>query len=729
MKKVSCKTILENAKEWSAYYSRNNERGIKFIKFALAGDQWDPGVATKRMTNNKENLTFNLMIKHLKRAKAQSKEIEFSLDISPTNKEAQENVEETNAFRLLLSSIILNKKITNVMSDCLDKTFEFGYSFVEVNFERENMMTLNSVPIIKLHKDPAMGFWDRSATHPSKIDGKFCGIKRMINREEVVLKYPHLKDSSKISDKNNTLIDYWYRDYHDEEFILLKTGVYKRKDMMTVDDKEMRASKSDIEYMKFDAYGDKPEFSKTCEVSCIYFKRILNGIDVEKPCLFPTDDLPVPYHDGLTFWHPEEGDFTTPLVYHLEGSQKIHNYVNSQIATQAKNISSDKYFFGDEHVSTQTEINNMKKINSYEGGLKFGGNVQTIVRHQPAQLSESLINFSQATKNEIDEISGAMVNSQQVQQAVISGKALDKITHNTNVINIDVLGRHITFVNTVGMLIKQMIPKIVQQERSIIIKKQDGSGEAITINKYVESGTIINNVKDINNNFDYEITAGASSDMQKENTVRYLTQLYQLDQKGTVLNDTKDIYMRSLKTPDSAELERRVAANMDTNLIKYSQGAISEEDYMKAIQAQKQQQQQQQMQMSQLDPQVQSAKAMADAEHKKADASQFKAETDRLAQANKAEVDHTDQTIKMIKLMMETNDRNAQTQMKMLESHMASTQQMLDSFRTAINDEHAQKQAQEQAQAQQGQQPPQGMPQQGMPDQNQGGGNAAAPPN
>lgn len=682
MKKISIKKINEQARLWESSFCSNNDRGRRFVRFAVAGDQWDANVPEKRAIANKESLTFNLCLKHLKMAKAQSKEIEYTVDISPMNDMAQENVEESSAFMMLIQSIVLSNNMLNTFSSCFDRCLEFGYSFVEINYERENFETLNCVPVVRLHKDQSIAFWDKNCVHPQKIDGRYCGLKRRVSKSEVMTKYKKLRDKIKLDDTNNVMIDYWYRDYFDVPFVLLKSGVYKRKDFLSDDDMNNLMAEEDKREMED---GKKIPLERMAPVCKIYFCRYLNDIPLEGPKEFPTDDLPLAFNDALTYWHPDEGEFTMPLAYPLEGAQKLHNYANSQLATQAKNCSSDKWIFGHEHVSTQTEIESAQKINTYEGGLIFGGNTQTIRREKGSDLSPSMVQFSQFIKSEIDEIGGSMGNVANPQQTVLSGEAMDKITKNMNAINMDLIAKQSVFVNTCGRLIKQMIPKIITEERTILIKKQDGSGQALTVNQALPTGEIKNNIKDINNNYYYEIKSGPSSTMEKENTVKYLAEMYSID--PNLLKTTGDIYVRCLQTPYAGEIERRLSATMDVNLIKFSQGEITFDEYNKLEQQQQQQQFQQQLQqaaqMNKVNPQASAANTMAAAEHKKANATLMNAQTQYHKMLNEAIGNNEKLKLQYAEAMIKNQGQQGDHYLEMVRNSLMANQQTIDALKHA----------------------------------------------
>jgi len=725
---VTWKEVSSQITSFESSYAKNKERARKFVKFAIPGDQWDDGQENKRRIANKESMVFNLCLKQLTRMRAQAEDIEFSVDISPTNKEVQEDVAASTASKLLLNSIVLGGNVTRNNNDALEKCCEAGYSFLEVNFARESEKTLNCIPVTILHKDPSIAFWDLNAMDPTKIDGHFCGINKVLSKREVICTYPILRGPEKESYYNitasyNKVVDYWYRDKTLADFVLLNTGIYKRKDCLTVDDESNLMTKQGAARYESDNSidaGDLP-LVKQDYISCIYFMRFLNEKVLENPKKFPLDDLPLVFHHGLTFWDPDDTDFTMPLVYPMEGAQKLHNYLNSQVATQAKNISADKYFLGSEHVVTQQAKQNAKKVNTHEGALIFDGNVGTIRRESGGQLSQTLLEASQMVKAEMDEIGGAMMETQSAQNAVISGVALDKITRNMNVFNKHIIGKHIVFVNTIGKLFKQMIPKIITEQRTMVSKNKDGSGQVIIINEVLPTGEIKNSVKDFTDNYDWSISASPDFTMQKENTVRYLSQILSLNPQ--LLTLFGDMYARCLDTPDAGELERRFASQIDPSLIQFSQGMITEQQYKEAQQQSQQQKQQQQVEASQLDPQVQAANAMASAEHRKAAAKEQDSITNRLKVLEDSVQERNKLIVALANLASKSNQFEKQHANEQIQTQLDINDQMISSFKDAAENVESQVSQQDQ-QNQQNQQQQQG----GQPPQEQQGGmdNAAA---
>jgi hypothetical protein len=692
---IEFETVKKQCDEWRCWYDKNNQRGRDDLLFYL-GDQTKVGVSTDRANSNKETLVCNISAKQIKRASAQLMETEFSLNLSPTNENSSKNVQENNAFRKVLNTIMLSDDNVNKLVGCGDKCIKFGYSFLEINFERRGKEDLCLWPVFRLHNDPTIAFWDKSANHQSRIDGRFCGMKKVASKEEIYQKLCYIGKKtldSCVHKDDNEIYYYWFREYHEKKYRLLKNGKYKKSDK--INNEDAPATEEDSKYI-FESLSDEEKYAqnnkpspleKSEPVSCIYFQIFINEKPVTKPKIFPTDELPLVYHHGLTEWEGNNSMRTIPLIEFLKDPQKLHNYMQSQIATIAKNSSSAKWFFNDDHILSDTQQAEAKEINSLEGAFMFGGDLNAIKYFPPGELPMSLLQMSQLSKQEIDEIGGAMIDAQQSDSTVISGVAIDKITHNIGLLNLFFLGAHINFVRTVGCIVKQMIPRIITEERTIIAKSIDGSGEAIIVNKDMGTGDIQNNIKDINNNFDYDITPGANSPQQKENARKSIQEFIAQNPQAAPL--IGDILMRNLDIQDSGELERRLSANMNQSLIKYGRGEISLQEYQASMQKQQQQNLQMQANAYKADPQYQATHEMAMSDNKKADAMQADSQTKRIAVMEQEKtkrlkiMSDAKNNLQKIELQIEQMMQNSgiaagNQQLEIIEKQLKATQQLID---------------------------------------------------
>lgn len=637
---ITAEKIQEKFQAWNSAYNDNNNRGEVGAAFVFAGEQWDSGVPEDRLSKNKESLTLNQAKKYQDKFISQMKQLEFELNVFPM----QNNLatEELATFRMLFKSSLMSRKTKDAFSKAIENCASFGYAFAEVNFCRDDNETLNSSPCINIYNDQTIAFWDLQAQSPTKIDGRYCGLRNKVSKGTLVSKYPKLANRQYIHDEN-IVIDYWYREEEPAQYIKLKSGVYKRTDLLTAEDK------------KNVFYDDKQQTDvKDGTKPCIYFMRTCNNKVILKPEEFPTDDLPLVYHPALTYYLHKKW-MTFPYTYALQGAQKLHNYIYSQIATISKSCAGQKIILSPSHIQNEEQKFYAQNFLGIEGAVILGqepGQREIQVINSP-ELPASLLQFAPQTSQEMDQISGASMDSQMSDQAVVSGKALSLITHNMTVINTGIISSHILFINDVCKLMKQMLPRVITEERTMLLKVDDSTTEAVTVNEHLPSGLIKNNIKDVANIFQYEIDCGPTTEMQRENTMKSLEFIYNAPFQNPDYQITKDILIRNLPIPDSAEIEKRLRTTIDPMIIKYGQGKISEDEFMAYQKQAKQQAMQQQMQMRMQDP-------IAKAEDNKASAMQYDAETKRMSAASKAATDNAKVNVDMVKVAGSSQLQEAQ---------------------------------------------------------------------
>ncbi len=638
--------VKKQVQAWRDAYYENDQRGNDMIDFGAVGLQWDQGVTSNRTAVNKESLTFNLCHKHRNKILSQYNQLTFSLGVFSNNRKTYDS-SELSAFKMLSKHFFMADRVEETADKALEKMVDFGYSFVEVNCERESNETLSLIPVTRLHQNPAMAFWDFNAKTPCKIDGMYGGIAYTnVSDKEVFSTYPKEKNNKCIKRKND-IVRYWFRVKESAKFIKLKGGEYRRVDLV----------EEGIDEVWFGP-GGKTDVREG-EKDCIYFTVLCNWEVLKKPEIFPTEDIPLPYHPGLTVWS-SDGWVTLPFVYPLVGAQKLHNYTMSQLATAAKNSSATKVYLTPDHIQTNLQKETAERINQIEGAVVLGkdpdGTKPIVV--QPTEIPMTMLNLATQTKQEIDEISGAFIDSELTSQTVLSGKALGLITQNMSIssIHAGLIAAQISFLSAISRLYQQMIPRIITEQRCISVRKDDGTAEDIYVNELLDSGAIKNNIKDIKNSFLYRIDCAPSREMQQENTVKALSMFYQAPQTMDFAN-TKDIFARNLPIDDAAEFEKRISSTIDPMLIQYSSGEISKEEFVKHQQQNNQSQMQMQQQMMQ--QQQKAAQDLADAENKKAAAMQFNEETKRMKELRENEQGRADLWIKFAQFYGEEAARKA----------------------------------------------------------------------
>ena len=185
----------------------------------------------------------------------------------------------------------------------------------------------------------------------------------------------------------------------------------------------------------------------------------------------------------------------------------------------------------------------------------------------------------------------------------------------------------------------------------------------------------------------YDVTSGPTSEMKDEASLKALSAFYSVPNTPDFEN-TKDLFARSLPIKNPAEFERRIKTTIDPMLIKYSDGEITKDEYMKYVGEQRQQAQQQQVQMMQQQQQYvhqeiqlkQGALAQkGQADEEKAQSTQFNDETKRMKTLSDIQTAETQTYINMAEIQgdqeMKQADHEIEQQHNQLEIAKLANQQ------------------------------------------------------
>lgn len=695
MKSPTFIKIDENYQEWIQSYQPNIDLGTQMIEFTNCGNQWDSAVVGGRKTDGKESMTFSLCLRAQKKIKSQFDQLQFSLNLFSNNQSDEEAQKESMAFKLLFNHFVLNDNMNRAFSDAWKKCVDFGYSFIEISYKRDNDYTLDLSPDVIAHEDPSIAFWDMRGSKTTKIDGNFCGLRFTVSDEELSLKMPDVKIKMK---NKNDVIRYWFRRKEQVMYYLMQGGQYRREDLVDLND-PMEEGK-----IQRDSFGVK--IVQYDYISCIYYMVLVNGIIVKKPIKYPTKDLPLVYHPGLTVWSKKNpnaqescGEYkTSPYTYAMKDAQVIHNYAWSQAATILKGVTGRKYLFSAQHMQNELSKNYARNINKIDGGAVFGadkeGRTIPVQVVDPVELPSSLLQIIQLSKQEIDEIAGSFIDSEQTDTTIVSGVALDKITKNMSMpaINSNLIAAHKDFLDDSALLIQQMLPEICTTERSISINKEDNSQQEIIINKRLDTGKIINNIKSLRDNYNYRIQVSPTDEMQNETSIKAIATYYALPSTPDVMS-TKDLFIEQLPIKKKDEFIRRIKAQMDQKLLAYSEGALGKDEYIKLVQ--EQQAQMQKMQQMQMQQELQANNVIAMAEKMKADAMQFNEETKRMKAMADTQNDNAKLEVDLTKYGGDAQLKRAQ-HILAVDQHNLDIQKEANAQFNAIQEQNQAMQAQQQ---------------------------------
>ncbi len=581
--KLTSRDVEKKYDAWCDINTRNWDRG-KSCEAFQAGEQWDAQVVERRARESKESLILNISGTKVATVKANFKEIQLTLDLTPnTNNTDPEAEDQQEVYKAIMEHIAINNESRDAFDHCADKMLEYGSAVAKVGYAYENQKSLNKGITISSIDNVSECFFDPMAKLPSRVDGAYCGIvKSNLDKNNLPVAYQAK------AQKNNTLIDYWYRSFKKQKFALLVSGEYKRIDL--IDESVDEVAENEL---------GQP-IIKVRNVASIQYCRFLNEDKVESQ-QWPTDDLlPLVYWYGATKTI-DKRLFTTPYIYPLMDPQRLLNYAISTQASALKSASSGKsIILSKEHVLNTDAQESAKKYSSSSGAFVFD---QASTPPQPLpqfQMPQGLDAISGNVAQLIDSISGVQLSQMGSKDNAISGVAIDARVRQSEVINNNLMDAHVNCINTVAQIVQQMIPKVYTEQRAMVVKNIGGQAQILSINvPQPVTGTLQNNVKLMANKYLYSISAGPSSALQKQNAIADLQALGQANPQLAPFVGIATL--ESMNLPDKDGLIQVMKSQLGPLQLQLFEGQISLDEFM---QQQAMQQQQQAQQQAQQQPQT-----------------------------------------------------------------------------------------------------------------------------
>ena len=282
----------------------------------------------------------------------------------------------------------------------------------------------------------------------------------------------------------------------------------------------------------------------------------------------------------------------------------------------------------------------------------------------------------------MQRLSGGFFEQGASKLKAISGVALDKMFSRADLIQNSSIVAHLHTINVIGEVVKGMIPVYYTENRTIGVKTCDGTIVNVEINKRSTqpNGMVVieNDVNDLSNRYEYNISAAPSESLENQNTENALGQIYKLYPQA--IPPTIDVYVKSLNIKAADILSRRLSVGIPKELVDYGCGEISYGQYQQIIQQKQQQAQQAQMEQMANSPDSKYIEAKIQGEQAKAQTESFKAQTERFKETTADKNAHIDSVSNAVKVEMDNKNAVAHTELELLKVKMRQMDEIIKSL-------------------------------------------------
>lgn len=563
--------IKQRIEQWENYWKDNVDTYNEFTQFVL-GNQWLDDEARVFETYKKIPLTFNKIAPLINHMLGEQRQNTPSLEVVPDSNVPEPVVE---ARKALVTDITLDSDSKVVYQTGFQCSAIGGYGawYVDTEYEGE---TFNQVIRIRKGDIPTRFFFDPAATTPCKTDGMFAGYRTRMSRKKFASIYgkkieadippSNLETGSVFNDDESiTIVNCYERKYS-------TTNLYKLSNGRTVEQDEFsKLEKIEIEGQKL-LLDNGEAVSIVAERKLPRYKVIhlvyAGDYELEKE-EFPSQQLPVIFLDQNSFYNKQGQQVTRPFVKDTKDAQRYINYIGTQSAYLLKIGRYDQFLIASGNARSPETAQIWRDPTNIQGGLKFDEVQSGFIPQQlkPPELSMSLVQQYERALMDIQSSTG-MYNAQLGEQGnEVSGTAVDARTKRgaySTFIPFDNLNRAIAVT---GQIVNEMIPKVYDTERTLMLNMKDKGMSPVTINKPMseyEGGGVENDMT--TGNFTIRLMPGPSWEGQKKEALESMQMILQANPE--LFNMIADLYVENLPLNNSIELRNRLRTIVPPEIIE-----------------------------------------------------------------------------------------------------------------------------------------------------------------
>jgi len=570
------KEVRDYIKKWDDDWRFNKDQYHEFVSFVM-GSQWTEDESKLFIDYKKIPLSFNKLAPLINHLLGEQRLNTPNLECFP----GEGVPPETSATRqALVKDISLNSSAKRVYQTAFQQAAIGGFGAYILDTDYESDGSFNQIIVIKDIKDPTYCYWDVSAASPCKTDGMRAGYRTRMSRkmfasiygdeiEKQIGSESNYDEGSATgwifsTDREITIINDYRREYDLEKIHQLSNGRVisdddlKNLEKITIDGKELLIDGGEVVTIVNER--EVPRY-KIVHTQCAG-DFVLDEND------FPSEQLPVIFVDQNSYWDKSGKQICRPFVKDARDAQRYINYLGTQSAYLMRVSRYDQFLVSKANVKSPDTQLIWRDPATAQGGLVYdespNGNKPEQLR--PPELSPSLISQYQRALADIESSTGMYGTQIGDQGNETSGKAIDARTRRGNYntyVPFDSLNRAIAVG---GEIINEMIPKVYDAEREVMLNMPDSGMTRVTLNKQVDmyGSQIQNDMK--NGNYKIRLMPGPSFEGQKEENLEAIQTVLQAD--PTLFRMIADLYVDNLSMANNTELKNRLRTIVPPEIIE-----------------------------------------------------------------------------------------------------------------------------------------------------------------
>jgi hypothetical protein len=573
-----CRKIRDRVDKWEKYWTINRSLYYEWIDFVL-GDQWREDESKLFERYNKIPLMMNklgVLANHMAGDQIQNT---TNLQISPDD---DVPVQDATVRAALVKNISLNSDAKSIYQKAYSQSIIGGYSAFALGTKYLHKRSLDQEIIEFGFDDPNSCYWDMSAKHVCKVDGMYAGYKTRVSRKWFRDKYGKdiesqigstaITEDSTVAFADNdeiTIVD----DFEKEG---KKIKLYKLSDDSVVTSKQFaKLEKVIIDDKKIAIKNGQPVtiLQEREEIDYKIIHRQIAGDFIIDETVFPCvegDILPVIFVDQKSYFTKQGQQITRSFFKDVKDAQRYLNYLATQSAYMMKISRYDQFIMPRKCAASPDAQQQWRDPSVVNGALYYDETPSGAKPEQlrPPELSQSLMTQYERTLMDIQTGTG-IYNTQLGENGnEISGEAIARRNERGNK-NTQIPRTALDIaIATSGELINDMIPKVYDTRRTVILPMPESSEERIVINNPVDEYglQIENNMRE--GRYKIRLKPGASYEGQKQEALQSLQLVLNADRSGNVFPMIADLYAENLPLDNNLEIRNRLRTLVPKEIVE-----------------------------------------------------------------------------------------------------------------------------------------------------------------
>lgn len=565
--------IRNRAQKWDKAWKINRDQYNEEMNFVM-GNQWKEDESKLFERYNKIPLTVNKLGALANHMVGEQRSNTTQLQILPDESVPEQTAQIRSA---LIKNISLNSITEIVYQHAYFCAVVGGYGAAAVRTKYTDDYSFDQdIEIYKIN-DPTRCYWDLSAEDVSKIDGMYAGFRSRMSRKKFRGVYGKKTELSIGTDSLNEDVSLNFADddsitiYDDYERKYDTETIYELSNEKVITQEEM----DDLERMEIDGvemlmYEGAPVTILRDRDSPRYkvkYRKIAGDYILEEED-FTSQSLPIVFIDQNSYWDKNGQQMCRPFFKDVRDTQKYLNYIATQSAYMMKVSRYDQFMASKANIKSTDTAETWRDPATFRGALIYdeSPNGNKPERMSPPELSQSLI--TQYDRAMMDIQSGTGLYNTQLGEMgnEISGTAINarsKRGSMSTFVSRDSLNRGVA---AIGRVVNEMIPRVYDTKRLMMLKMDDGNVQPVTLNNPAdEYGMQVDNDMTAGR-YNIRLVPGLNNEDQKQQAAESIQMVLQND--PTLFRLIGDLYVENLPLNNNIELRNRIRTIIDPAVIE-----------------------------------------------------------------------------------------------------------------------------------------------------------------